>query len=422
MRTLRDYRNVITPSVGFNPAVIQELCQITKSLSGVQRFVVLAFDEMKVQSKLVFNKNTGDLIGFLDLGDPDVNFAAFEDAEELASHALVFYIRGIASDLKFSLAYFATGGLKSYQLMSIFWKAVAILELTCKLPVIVTTSDGASANRKFYRMHAAMDSNAGKSVVYCTVNVYAPDRYIWLFSDAPHLMKTARNCLYHSSTGKSTRCMWNDGKYLLWQHVCTIVNEDAENGLKLCPKLSCEHTQLTSYSVMNVRLATQVLSETTGKILREYYLPEMHGTAEFCLQLDKFFDALNVRCRREAEFKRKDSLKPYTSPNDGRLKWLENTFLKYLKDWKKSTEDRPGDFSPTDRQKMFLSLQTYEGLQITVSSVIEVTKFLLSKGLAFVLTNCFNQDIVEEYFGRQRSLGRHIMITQTSGNLDLTIT
>ena len=50
MRTLRDYRNVITPSVGFNPAVIQELCQITKSLSGVQRFVVLAFDEMKVQS------------------------------------------------------------------------------------------------------------------------------------------------------------------------------------------------------------------------------------------------------------------------------------------------------------------------------------------------------------------------------------
>ena len=55
---------------------------------------------------------------------------------------------------------------------------------------------------------------------------------------------------------------------------------------------------------------------------------------------------------------------------------------------------------------MFLSLQTYEGLQITVYSVIEVTKFLLSKGMAFVLSNRFNQDIVEEYFGRQRSLGR----------------
>ena len=56
-RTLRDYRNVITPSVGFNPALVQELRQTAKSLTRVQRFVVLAFDEMKVQSKLVFNKN-----------------------------------------------------------------------------------------------------------------------------------------------------------------------------------------------------------------------------------------------------------------------------------------------------------------------------------------------------------------------------
>ena len=68
---------------------------------------MLAFDEMKVQSKLVFKKNTGDLVGFLDLGDPDINFIAFDDAEELASHANVFYIRGISSDLKFNLAYFA---------------------------------------------------------------------------------------------------------------------------------------------------------------------------------------------------------------------------------------------------------------------------------------------------------------------------
>ena len=55
---------------------------------------------------------------------------------------------------------------------------------------------------------------------------------------------------------------------------------------------------------MNVRLAAQVLSETTGKILKEYYPPDMHGTAEFCLKLDKFFDILNVRSRKEFEFKR----------------------------------------------------------------------------------------------------------------------
>eukprot|EP00112_Aurelia_sp_Birch-Aquarium-sp1_P002038 Seg1221.16 transcript_id=Seg1221.16/GoldUCD/mRNA.D3Y31 product="hypothetical protein" protein_id=Seg1221.16/GoldUCD/D3Y31 len=55
---------------------------------------------------------------------------------------------------------------------------------------------------------------------------------------------------------------------------------------------------------------------------------------------------------------------------------------------------------------MFLSRQTYEGLQIKSYSVIEATKFLLSKGVEFVLTERFCQDPVEEYFGNQRKLGR----------------
>ena len=110
-RTLQDYRNAITPSVGFNPDVVQQLQETAKSLTGIQRYIVLGFDEMKVQSKLVFDKNSGELVGFLDLGDLDINFTAFESDEDLASHALVFYIRGIASDMKFNFAYFETGGV-----------------------------------------------------------------------------------------------------------------------------------------------------------------------------------------------------------------------------------------------------------------------------------------------------------------------
>lgn len=55
---------------------------------------------------------------------------------------------------------------------------------------------------------------------------------------------------------------------------------------------------------------------------------------------------------------------------------------------------------------MFLSGQTYEGLKITVYSVIEATKFLLGEGIEFVLTERFCQDPIEEYFGNQRKLGR----------------
>ena len=55
---------------------------------------------------------------------------------------------------------------------------------------------------------------------------------------------------------------------------------------------------------------------------------------------------------------------------------------------------------------MFVSMQTYNGLKMTVKSAIAVTKFLLSKGFEFVLTARFCQDVVEEYFGYQRAQGR----------------
>lgn len=55
-------------------------------------------------------------------------------------------------------------------------------------------------------------------VTYKVKNRFA-DRYIYFIADPPHLMKTARNCLAHSGHGRGTRFMWNNGFYLLWDHI-----------------------------------------------------------------------------------------------------------------------------------------------------------------------------------------------------------
>lgn len=55
---------------------------------------------------------------------------------------------------------------------------------------------------------------------------------------------------------------------------------------------------------------------------------------------------------------------------------------------------------------MFLSLQTYRGLVMTVKSFVEVTRYLLSNGVPFVLSHKFCQDPLEEHFGRHRAIGR----------------
>ena len=238
-----------------------------------------------------------------------------------------------------------------------------------------------------------------------SIYIYAKYRYIYFFCDAPHLVKTARNCLSHSRSGGS-RYMWNDGMSIIWEHICQLYYQDIDNGLKLLPRLTNDHVHLSSYGVMRVNLAAQVLSASVAAVLKEFGPPEAAGTAKFALMMDKFFDCLNVRSDSEHKIKRKPYLAPYTSLVDERFSWLENEFLSYFKAWKKSTTDRVGNFTPNARSKMFISWQTYEGLQITTLASIEVTKFLLTEGLDFVLTERFCQDPVEEYFGNQRKLGR----------------
>ena len=92
-------------------------------------------------------------------------------------------------------------------------------------------------------------------------------------------------------------------------------------------------------------------------------------------------------------------------------------------------------FTKAQRNKMFLSQPTYEGLKVTgkyksgrnlncrsfkpdnivanlifvfyptVHSFIEATRFLLNSGVSMVLSNKFCQDPLEQHFGRHRCLG-----------------
>ena len=80
-------------------------------------------------------------------------------------------------------------------------------------------------------------------------------------------MKTARKCLANSGAGRVTRYMWNKGYFIIMNHIEDLYYENVDCGLKLLPKLTNEHFKLTSYSVMNVRLAVQVLSSSVGNVL-----------------------------------------------------------------------------------------------------------------------------------------------------------
>ena len=117
--------------------------------------------------------------------------------------------------------------------------------------------------------------------------------------------------------------MWNNNHHLLWSHISQMYYLDLECGLDYMPKLKLDHIKLTPYSVMNVRLATQILSETVGKTLRDFGPKVSVETANLCFYIDKFFDCCNVSHTKD----KKPNRQVFKHKDDERLRWLQDEFI-----------------------------------------------------------------------------------------------
>ena len=181
---------------------------------------------MKIHENLVWDKFSGELIGFVDLSDINVNFATLRNTQTPAAHVLVFLVKSIVNPLSYSFATFATDGITVYQIMAIFWQAVKYLE-KISLKVIAATANGTSQNKKIFRIHKHLVGDSDTVIVYRTKNIYTKEmRFIYFFADVSHFMKTVRNCIFHSGFGRGTRYVWNNSFFLLWSHIARIYYED----------------------------------------------------------------------------------------------------------------------------------------------------------------------------------------------------
>ena len=79
---------------------------------------MLVFDEMKICEDLVFDTESGTVIGYVDTGDINLKLKDFEarvkgktHESEVATHMLTLYVRGIFTNLGYPLAQFPTAGI-----------------------------------------------------------------------------------------------------------------------------------------------------------------------------------------------------------------------------------------------------------------------------------------------------------------------
>lgn len=319
-----------------------------------------------------------------------------ERQRHLARYLLLFMVKGITTELCFPLSYYATDGITADLLYPLLWEAIRTLELVTDLRVLFITCDGASPNRKFFNIHGEGE------LVNFTRNPYNRALNIYFISDVPHLLKTARNCLSNSYSHRNTRSLWR-GNTISWMYFVNLYRDFCSGLYSLCPKLKQDHIQLTSFSVMNVKLAAQVLSSTVANALELKYGPHVHETVQFIRLMDKWFDIMNVKNLNECILKRKPDLAPFRQVDDPRLGWLLGDFLDYFREWKNLVNAR--DVSKSEQAAMMLSYQTMQGLEISVKSIVSCIKIVLNEGADFVLTRTFNQDKVEQFFGLLRMRG-----------------
>ena len=107
---------------------------------------------------MVFEKNNCQLIGFTKLGEVNDILDKMEQETEnelhtnVSTHMLLFMVRGTLLTLEFPYAHFSTRGITADALYPIVWEAVQRLK-SCGMNVMAFCCEGASPNRKFYKMH-----------------------------------------------------------------------------------------------------------------------------------------------------------------------------------------------------------------------------------------------------------------------------
>ena len=155
------------------------ICEAVKGHkpSDLAKYVTVVIDEMYIKAGLVFNKASGALVGFHNLGE--VN-DLLEDMERevknpntrrpLAKVMLVFMIQGLFTSMKFPYVQFAANSTKGATLFPLFRQVVNRLT-RLDLCVVAVTCDGASDNRWLFSLH-----DTASKMVYKTRNVYSKEK------------------------------------------------------------------------------------------------------------------------------------------------------------------------------------------------------------------------------------------------------
>lgn len=185
------------------------------------------------------------------------------------------------------------------------------LYISLGLKVMASTCDQVGVNVK--AIHQLMDPDCVKTSNGGLLSYEIRGNIIIHCYDPPHLIKGIRNNLMTKNLKHRITTRWNNTpagskknimkqktRIATWDHVEGLYRSTLRASTKL-PKISAEHINPTK-SKMKVSVATQIFSQTFGKLMMKYAANETvprnySDTAEVILFFNDLFDSINGSCQ-----------------------------------------------------------------------------------------------------------------------------
>lgn len=347
---------------GFTPVMFNILKLRVIGLPLCERQCALVFDEISLKSQLTYDKNLDHVIGYTNDG-------------MIATHALVFMIRGLCSKWKQAISFFFTRNTIASSKLSELVKECITRVHDIGLFVRCIVCDQGPTN-------VAAVKNLGSTVASPNFSIDTIGHIVHVVFDVPHLLKNVRNNLMKHD-------IEIDGSLASWKHIAEFYRIDQMYPIRLAPRLTERHIDVARVSKMRVSLASQVLSHSVAaglhmRVLTKELPPEAIQTAAFVDKMDILFDILNSRKRwgdrpaRWALCKRNDNLEQLL------------VFKEWVGKW---------HFVGARAQSQ---IKCQQGLQMSISSIHSLACELLDQGFSYVCTSRFNQDCLENFFAGLR--------------------
>ncbi|KAG8170370.1 hypothetical protein JTE90_007642, partial [Oedothorax gibbosus] len=252
------------------PGISHEVLNLLKlkiaSMYLKERYVSIMFDEMQIAEGLILDASTKCVIGTPTIPSANGSY------EEVAKHALVFFIGGVSTRWKQVVGYHFTG--QSFCPITLKKEIFKIIQDCESIGLIIDSlvSDMGPHNQAFWRECAVGVKKRRKAKdidiqAYCSHPV-SNSRKLYIIADAPHILKNLRN---HITQGqivylppevvKEHNLPTNEVSLV---HIKDMLTLENQSDLKLCPQLTSSCLDIGHYDKMKVGPAHVLLNHAVA--------------------------------------------------------------------------------------------------------------------------------------------------------------